>query len=290
MRKLALASLGLLLAAPLLSQGAPDYSAQRAARFARLTQPYGWFSLVALGWLRPGVTTVGSAPGSQVVLPNTPAHLMRVTVGANGAAELLEADPKLQLHGNPAPLHTPLPQDEEDSSALTLGDLRMWVIDRNGKKYLRVKSPEAPARVHAHPLSWYAPDARFRVEAKWVPYTTPHTMRVLNELGQVSTEPVPGYAEFTVGGQPERLQPMVEGDKLFFVFRDGTAGSTTYGAGRFLTTDPPAGGMKQAGTIVLDFNQAVNPPCAYSPFATCPVASPENRMKVAIPAGEKRYE
>jgi uncharacterized protein len=282
------------LAIPLRSQTQPvppPYAKLRQERSARLTAPYGWFSLIALGWIRPGLTTVGSAPGNNVLLPRdaAPAQLMQLEL-TNDNAILLARDPALRLHNAPAPLGAPLPQDEEDTSALTVGRLRMWVIDRGGKKYLRIKDPESPTRQHAHPLTWYSPDPQYRVLARWVPFATPHTLRVLNELDQISTEPVPGYAEFTLGGRTLRLQPMIEDGNLFFVFRDTTADTKeTYGAGRFLTVAPPPGGMHSAGTLVLDFNQAVNPPCAYSPYATCPVASPENRLPVRIPAGEKRY-
>ena len=283
-----------LLAALVLSQAgageaSPDYAKERLARYARLTAPYGWFSLVALGWIRPGLTTAGNAAGNRIELPCPPARLMELQL-VNDKVSLVSADSTLQLHNGPAPLHQPLPEDEGDASALVSGRLHMWVIDRGGKKYLRVKDPDAPARLHAHPLRWYYPDARFRVTAQWIPYSTPHTLRVLNELDQVSTEPVPGYAEFTLQGHTVRLLPMIEDGNLFFVFRDTTSESTTYAAGRFLTVAPPPGGMNTAGKLVLDFNQAVNPPCAYSSYATCPVASPENRLPFAIPAGEQRYD
>ena len=100
---------------------------------------------------------------------------------------------------------------------------------------------------------------------------------------------MPGYAEFAIRGKTERLEPMVEDGRLFFVFRDTTSRLETDGGGRFLTVAAPSGGLDRPGTLELDFNQAVNPPCAYSPFATCPLAPKENRLQVAIPAGEKRY-
>ena len=169
--------------------------------------------------------------------------------------------------------------------------MRLWAIDRGGKRYLRVKDSDAPALKHFHGLSWYTPAATYRVEARWIPYTSPHTLNVLNKLGQITPTPVPGYVEFELAGKTQRLTPMEASEKgLWFVFLDATHRTTTDGGGRFLITGAPSNGLHTAGTVVLDFNEAVNPPCAYSPYATCPLAAPENRMTVAVPAGEKRYE
>ena len=123
-----------------------------------------------------------------------------------------------------------------------------------------------------------------------MPYPPGHTLAITNKLGQVSQNAVPGYAEFAIGGNTERLTPTVEDGNLFFVFRDTTSHLETDGGGRFLTVPPPSAGIGKPGTLLMDFNQAVNPPCAYSPFATCPLAPRENRMPVAISAGEKRYD
>ncbi len=113
-----------------------------------------------------------------------------------------------------------------------------------------------------------------RIVAHWVPYAGAHTLRVLNKLGQIETVAVPGYAEFVVNGKQQKLLPMdATGGTLWFVFRDETFHRTTDGGGRFLTADAPSNGLGKPGTVVLDFNEAVNPPCAYSAFATCPLAS-----------------
>jgi len=268
----------------------PDYSAIREHRAKGLTQPYGWFSLVALEWLKPGVTTIGSAKDNSVVLPGLPAHLAAFEQ-EDGKVTLKAAGSSLQVGGKPAAPGTVLSKDEDDAAALASGTLRMWAIDRGGKRYLRVKDSHAPALEHFHGLRWYAPSPRYRVTARWIPYSTPHTLRVMNKLGQIEKMPVPGYVEFEVAGTKQSLIPMEAGkDGLWFVFRDATARTTTDGGGRFLTTDAPSNGLDKPGSVVLDFNEAVNPPCAYSPYATCPLASPENRLPVAIPAGEKRYE
>jgi uncharacterized protein (DUF1684 family) len=269
---------------------APDYAQERAQRAQGLTKPYGWFSLIALDWLKPGTSTVGSAKDNSIVLPGAPAHLLTLEQ-KDGKVTLLEADPSLTAQGKPLSSGAIFGDGEDDAAALTSGTLKLWAIDRGGKRYLRVKDSGAPALKHFHGLNWYAADKHYRVEARWVPYSTPHTLRVLNKLGQITPVKVPGYAEFELDGVKLQLTPMeADRDGLFFVFRDVTAKTTTDGGGRFLSTSAPSAGLDKPGTVVLDFNEAVNPPCAYSPYATCPLASPENRLTVAVKAGEKRYE
>ncbi len=271
-------------------EGAPDYTELRAARAQSLMLPDGWFSLVALEKLQDGDTQVGSAQNEEVVVAHVPAHLL--TLHKQGEAITFAAvDPTLAVAGRAASAGARVNTGDEDAAhAMRSGAVLLWVIDRGGEKYLRVKDAQAPARLHFHGLAWYKPEARYRVQARWVPYSTPHTLDITNKLGQVRAEPVPGYAEFLIDGRTERLTPTVEGGALFFVFRDATSRLETDGGGRFLTTPAPSYGMAKEGTVELDFNQAVNPPCAYSPFATCPLAPRENRLPVAIPAGEKRYD
>jgi hypothetical protein len=280
------------LCAPAPDSARPDYAFDRAARTKALTQPYGWLSLTALEWLKPGVTTVGSAPGNSVILAGAPAHLVTLD-HKDGTVRVIASDPSLTFHGRPLAAGDPHPtigSGEDDDSALVSGSLRLWVIDRSGRRYLRVKDPEAPTRQQFHGLRWYPPDGHFRIQARWIPDTPPHVMHVTNEIGQVSPVTVPGHVEFELNGTKQTLLPMeADKDGLWFVFRDETYRQTTYGGGRFLTTHAPSNGLDHPGTVILDFNQAVNPPCAYSPFATCPLAPPENRLPVAISAGEKRY-
>ncbi len=295
MTNLRLAMAGVVLAgvgvSAAVAQSAPDYVKIRADRAQGLTQPYGWFSLVALDYLKPGVTTVGSAKDNSLVLGEAPAHLVALEQDG-GKVVVQSAAPTVTLGGQPvAAAHPEVKAGERDGDAIASGTLRMWAISRGGKRYLRVKDSNAPALKNFHGLNWYGVDGHYRVEAKWVPYTTPHTINVLNKIGQMTPTPVPGYVEFVLNGKTETLVPMEADEKrLFFVFRDPTAAVATYGGGRFLYTDGPSNGVDKPGTVTIDFNQAVNPPCAYSPYATCPLATKENRLPVAVNAGEKIYD
>lgn len=266
----------------------------RAQRAKNLSSPEGWLSLIALQWLKPGDTTVGSAPGNTLQLNHAPAHLATFHL-ANDAVTLVPPTGGFPagttLDGKPA-ISTKLSHDDEHPSELRNGGLLMIVIKRGDRLYLRVKDAQAPTRTSFHGLNWYAPDPRYVVTAKWTPSNPQHSLTIPNVLGQISHEPSPGTAEFTIDGQTVRLEPVIEdpADKsLFFIFRDTTSKTTTYQAGRFLYTSFPTNGLDKPGTLVLDFNRTQNPPCVYTAFATCPLPPQQNRLNIAIPAGEKRY-
>jgi len=290
---------GLMAARPVKSAGvaapdyapdyAPDCAKERAERARGLTQPYGWLSLVALNQIHAGLNTVGSEKGNSIVLAGTPAHLLTFEL-KDGKVRLVAADAGVRYQGHSVAPNLEVSADERDGSALVYGTLKLWVIDRSGSRYLRVKDSEAATLKHFRGLNWYAPDAHFRVRARWVPDAGGHVMQVPNKIGQVSQVTVPGHVEFALHGEQYSLVPLeASAQGLWFVFRDETYHTTTDQGGRFLTTDGPSNGLDKPGEVTLDFNEAVNPPCAYSPYATCPLAAKENRLTVAIAAGEKRY-
>jgi uncharacterized protein (DUF1684 family) len=274
-----------------ISQPSSDYVKQidawRTQRVERLKAPNGWLSLIGLHWLKDGRNTVGSAKDNDVVLAKGPGHLGVVTL-KEGAATI-ELDPKsgATIDGKPAKSATLLDDSHDTPTTVAFGTASFYLVDRNGKKGLRVKDSAADARTHFTQIDNFATDPTWRIEAKWIAFDPPHTLETPNVLGQTDTFPVPGKAEFTRGGKTYELLPVVEvpGDKeLFLIFADRTSGKETYGAARFLYAEMP-----KDGKIVLDFNKAYNPPCAFTPYATCPLAPPENRLDLAVTAGEKKY-
>jgi uncharacterized protein (DUF1684 family) len=176
--------------------------------------------------------------------------------------------------------------DEGKPTLVTAGTVSFVVIDRGGKKALRVKDSEAERRTHFLGIDYFPTDPTWRIEAQWVAFETPRMVPITNVLGQVAREPVPGKAVFTRDGKTYELLPILEGaeEPLFFVIADETSGSETYAAARFLYAAQP-----KDGKVVLDFNEAVNPPCAFTPFATCPLPPRENRLALRVTAGEKKY-
>jgi len=263
----------------------------RQERARQLSAPDGWLTLVGLEWLKPGPNSFGSAAANRIRL-NAPvdAHLGVLELKGNDVY-LSSPAPSLLENGAPAQPGK-IETDGENPTVLKAGTLTLLVIHRGDRFALRIKDSQAPTRIQFKGLHWYAPDARYRITAKWLPFNPPHEETIPTIIGTTLKLPVPGVAEFTLDGQTVQLEPVLEGPeekKLFFILRDATSKTTTYGAARFLYTDFPDHGLDKPGHVVLDFNRLQNPPCAYTPYATCPLPPEKNRLTVSLPVGEKRY-
>jgi uncharacterized protein len=252
----------------------------RAARVARLTAPDGWLSLIGLEWLHEGANRVGSAADNDIVLKAGPAHLGTVTLAADGTVRIeLAKDSGATIDGKPV------------AEAALVDDASFYVIDRDNRRALRVKDADAEARRDFVGIDYFPIDPSWRIEADWVPFDPPQDLQMGSVIGTIDTVKVPGKAVFHRDGHSFELLPYQEepGGELFFVLADRTSGKETYGAARFLYAALPVGGLDKPGKLILDFNKAYNPPCAFTPFATCPLAPPENRLDIAVTAGEKKY-
>lgn len=263
----------------------------RAGRVARLTAPDGWLSLIGLEWLQVGANRVGSAADNDIVLQAGPAHLGVVTLDRSGQLHIKLADGSgATVDGKPVPEATLIDDahvgDNASPTVVAFGTANFYVIDREGRKGLRVKDTTAPTRQHFVGIDYFPIDASWRIVADWVPFDPAHDLQIGSVIGTIDTVKVPGKAVFTRDGHTYELLPYQEepGGELFFVLADRTSGHETYGASRFLYAALPVNGK-----VVLDFNQAYNPPCAFTSFATCPLAPPENRLDLRITAGEKKY-
>ncbi len=270
--------------------------AWRAHREQRLSAPDGWLTLVGLEWLKPGTNTVGSASDNRIRLSaSAPAHLGVIKV--NGR-EVRLAPPEggfaggVQLDGAPAKPATLADDDAKNPSKLTAGTLTILLLHRGDRYALRVKDSQAPTRLDFHGLHWYEPNPHYRVDANWVPFVPVKKIKVPSIIGVTDEMPAPGVAEFELDGKALQLEPVLEepdAKQLFFILRDTTSRTTSYGAARFLYTDFPDHGLDQPGHLVLDFNRLQNPPCAYTAYATCPLPPPQNRLQIALPVGEAKY-
>ena len=166
--------------------------------------------------------------------------------------------------------------------AIDAGDLTLSVIERGGRFAVRVKDKQSKYRKAFRGMKWFPVREEYRIAARWVAYPTPKAVPIVNIIGNRLEMPSPGYAVFSIGGREMRLEPVVENDtELFFIFRDRTAGKETYPGGRFLYTDLP-----RDGKVELDFNKAENPPCAFTPYATCPLPPKQNSLPARVEAGE----
>jgi uncharacterized protein len=243
-----------------------------------------WLPLAGLFWLKPGENTFGSATANAVVFPKGPAHAGAFELKDDVVTVKFSADAHASVDGKAITASALQPDTSGKSTIVELGSLRFHVIKRGERVGIRVKDLDSDA-VKKYPGPVFFPlNLDYRVTATWVPSDGKKTVDVPNVLGDVSPTPVSGTAVLKLNGQELRLTDL-GGDPakgLFIVFNDLTAKSDTYPGGRFLQTDPVVN-----GTVVIDFNRAYNPPCAVTPYATCPLAPKENRLAVAIPAGEK---
>lgn len=265
-----------------------ETEAWRRTRVAELTAPDGWITLVGLHFLRDGDNRVGSASDNEVVLAKGPAHVGRATLAPDGKVTLaLAAGVDARIDGKPLrEAELQLGGGKTPPTLVSSGTLTFFVVDRSGKKALRVKDSAAERRTNFAGLDYFPIDATWRIEARWEPFEKSRLVPFANKLGQSSPERVPGRAVFERDGKTYGLLAIDEGaDRpLFFVISDATTGHTTYAAARFIYADWP-----RDGKVILDFNRAENPPCAFTPFATCPLPPKENRLPFAVPAGEKNY-
>ena len=266
-----------------------DIEDWRARRLASLKREDGWLTLVGLAWLDAGENSVGSDPKSRVVLPaSAPAHLATIRLAGATATLVTAPGAALESGGKPVTSATLVTDAHGEPTVLQSGSIRFYLIERSGRIGVRVKDTESAARREFHGIDNWPIDPRWRLEARFEKYDPPRKILVPNVLGSTTSEASPGALVFDVGGKRYRLDVVDEEgtSDWFVIFGDQTNGRETYGGGRFLYVTPPPAGSP----AVVDFNKAYNPPCVFSPYATCPLPPTQNRLAVRIEAGEKNYE
>ena len=261
----------------------------RDARAKSINRPNGWLTLVGLAWLKPGENTFGSDPEGAVVLPEGKAPKRAgVLVLSDGKVTVKAApDAGVMLDGKPVGERVLRDDMSETTDVLKIGDVSFYVIKRRDRFGVRIKDANSPVRANFKGLDYFAADPKWRVTATFVPYDAPRKVEIPNVMGGSDTMEAPGQVKFTVDGHDYTLEPVVEDPKepsLWFIFKDATSAKETYGGGRFLYS-----GMPEGGKVVVDFNQAYNPPCAFTPYATCPLPPKQNWLPVRVEAGEKAY-
>jgi uncharacterized protein (DUF1684 family) len=259
----------------------------RAGRLERLHRPEGWLSLVGLHWVEPGKHSVGSAADNGIVLATGPAHLGDITLEGKRATFSLAQGAAATFDGVDQRSGELSPDTSEKPTKVHFGSASFILIERGGRYALRVWDSEAKTRTGFVGLDYYENDPSWRVAAKFEPHPQGATIEVANVLGTLEPMVNSGVVTFEHGGKKFRLEAIDEGDgQLFLVFGDRSNGKETYGAGRFLYAAPPAAG---SDAVVIDFNKSYNPPCVFTPYATCPLPPPGNRLDAVVTAGEKKY-
>lgn len=245
-----------------------------------------WLPLAGLFWLKPGENTFGTDAANMLVLPpnSAPAKGGKFVLRGKDVSVVFASSEAATINGKPA---TTAKLDSDRTghpSEIELGTLRMHVIERGDRVGIRVKDLDSPAVKNYRGGEFFPLNPMYKITAAWFPSDGKKTVDVPNVLGDIAPTPVAGEARFKINGQDITLQALGGDPKegLFFIFKDLTSKTDTYPPGRFLQTDAVTN-----GTVVLDFNEAYNPPCAVTPYATCPLPPKENQLTVAIPAGEK---
>jgi uncharacterized protein len=233
----------------------------------------GWLTLVGLFWLKPGANTVGSGPANDLALPKRSAP---------------ERAGRFELAGDKVTFIRPdkssiaVSYSEDQPTVIQTGSVSMTVIKRLDKLGVRAKDSASPVLKNFKGMSYFPIDPELHFEARFLP--DEKQIPILNILGQTEMQKSPGVVQFIYKGEKYKLRPIFEGKTLFFLFRDLTNKTETYQAGRMLNTPLPANGK-----VDLDFNRSYNPPCTFTPYATCPLPPRENTLPFAVKAGEKRY-
>lgn len=272
-------------------QAAPSYRAElekfHADREAELKADDGWLTVAGLFWLNPGANTAGSAKGNDLLLPSKAAATLGTFTLAEGAVTFVASPSARVTRDGHAVTTALLDAKTGDMGAIRSGDLVMFPIQRGDKIGIRLRDLKSAMRQGFKGVQSYPVRPEYRIAARFTAYAQPKKVAVPNVLGQHPEMTSPGYVTFTLNGQSLRLEPVFETDEqkeLFFIFSDATSQDATYRAGRFLYAALP-----KDGVVTLDFNRAINPPCAFTDFATCPLPLKENRLPVRIEAGELAY-
>ncbi len=281
----------LLLLAPAAFAQDPyraSVDAWHAEREAQLAAENGWLTLIGRDWLKPGVNTLGSAPDSAVLLPAWAAPAKAGAFVLEGTTVRFQPAPGSGLLLNGKPVTETLLKTDADGrpDSFQAGRVRFFLIRRGDQIAVRIRDSENPARKSFKGVPRYPVDPAWRLEATFEPYATPQVRAIPTVLGTTTPMTAPGLLRFKAGGKELTLEPMLEEEdghtELFIIFKDTTSSGGTYPAGRFLYAD-----LAKNGKVILDFNRAINPPCAFTIFATCPLPPKENQLPIAITAGEK---
>src|SRR4249919_1797782 len=265
----------------------------RNERVQRLQKPDGWLSLVGMHWIDVGTTRVGSNPKFSTRLAVGPSLIGMLTLSKEGKTTLVpEPGAEILIDGQPATGAVNLVNDVDagnDGSPTVVGfnkgDASFIVIKRGDKFALRVRNAMAQTRINFAGIDYFPIDESFRFKAKFTPHEPGKKIDIVNILSQVEPMDNPGTVTFEKDGKSFTLEAVDEGDhRLFLIYADRTSGHESYAAARFTYADYPGAD----GTTIVDFNKGYNPPCAFTPFSTCPMPPLQNRLDLAINAGEKK--
>jgi len=259
----------------------------QGARRERVAGPEGWATVVGLAWLTDGSNPIGSEPSATALLPDGKAPARFGTIDVEGGTATFRAAQPFDHEGRTVS-ELPLMDDSSGRPTIVrLGEVSFFLIRREDRLAVRIRDAGSEARAAFHGLEYFPTDIRWRFPAQFEPFDPPRTLTLPTVLDTTETYDVPGALAFDLDGTTYRVEAYLEDpdSDLFVMFGDLTNGRETFGGGRYMYVKPPG----PDGLVVLDFNKAYNPPCVFTAHATCALPPFENRLPIAIPAGEKRY-
>ncbi len=282
----------LLFGALISAQAQTDYvkaiEKWRSDEESDLKKETSWLTVAGLFWLKEGINTVGAGPAFDVRLTDNFKQAKFGEIDFKNGIATLKVESGVDAQSDGKSISTiELVSDEKGKPTQIRTDSQTFhLIKRDDRFGIRLKDSKSKARLAFQGLRWFPIDESYKVAARFDAFPEPREVMIPNVLGGSFKMKSPGILKFTFKGKEYSLQPVDEGDgSLFIIFRDESNLKETYLAGRFLYADKPVN-----GEAVLDFNKAQNPPCAFTPFATCPLPPPQNTLEVEIKAGEKRYD
>ncbi|MCX7554175.1 DUF1684 domain-containing protein [Marinicella sp. S1101] len=264
------------------------YEEWKEGRLERLMEPHGWLSLVGLEWLHVGANSIGSAADNMIQLSHGPDYLGQIVLQRDNSLRFIpELTSGIKANDElvTGPMEVFADSDEQGATVFTVDTYEFFVVERD-KMGVRIKDSEAITRTGFLGLEYFPEDTQFRIDADFIAYEPAKLIPTVNVLGILTNQESPGRLEFTIDGVDYSLDALDSDDSYYMIFGDKTNGKTTYGPGRFLYTD---GKVDEAGKVRIDFNKAYNPPCSFTAYSTCTLPPLQNRLPVAIEAGEKKY-
>jgi uncharacterized protein (DUF1684 family) len=255
----------------------------RQDRETRLKADDSWLTVAGLFWLHEGENTVGADSTNDFVLPegSAPAEVGTFEYRSGKVVAHITSGVTVTHKGQ---VVQSVALEPGAANALAIGALTMWVHPSGDRLAIRLRDLNSPIRKNFTGCRWFPVNESFRVTGRFVKHEAPKTVLVPNILGDTETYTSPGQVEFMLNGETIRMEALTSNQRLWFIFRDLTSRRETYPAARFLYAE-----LGPDGSVVMDFNQAVNPPCAFNPYTTCPLPPEQNRLRVRVEAGELRY-
>jgi len=271
-------------------KGAPEYINEvnewHQTRISRLKEETGWLNLVGLFWLKTGEHRFGSAKDNDIIFPSGPEHIGSLFL--KDSTVTINVLPGVSVLNNNQPVNEMILSDDhtEDPTILALGSLRWYIIKRIKGYAIRLRDLNAELLKTFRNINRFPVNVDWRIEAKFEKFDPPKKITIPDIVGTAEEENSPGAVVFTKDNQTYRIDALdAGGNRIWFIFADATSGTETYGAGRFLYADK----ADSNGIVILDFNEAYNPPCVFTRFATCPLPPKDNYLKLRVTAGEKMW-